>query len=174
MARRKPEKRLVDARSSGNDKRRLREPLPTNAWLGRLAVRACFEGYPKHKLRPQAFNLEPFTGQREDVTYCDGHAQFTPADMQRVPVLLRRGILAGLVGHNDAQGDPTLVWTVDDTGWIYEARITIPGRALYHGYPVLRNEAIARPVIARYIQYVYGMSVGALIPSAQRLQERYS
>ena len=63
MARRKPDPRLVVARSSDNDKRRLREPIPTNAWLLALADRASFEGYSKHKLQPRAFGLEPFTGQ---------------------------------------------------------------------------------------------------------------
>jgi hypothetical protein len=173
MARRKPDRRLVVARSSNNDKRRLREPAPMDAWLRDLADRATFEGYSKHKLQPRAFGLELFSGDREDATYCDGHARFAPADMARVPTLLRRGIFAGLVGHNFAQGDPTLVWTIDDNGWIYEARVTIPGRALYHGYPVLQSEAIARPVIARYIEYVYDRAM-ALVPSAQRLQERYS
>src|SRR5271169_324862 len=127
MPRRKPDKRLEILRSSDNDKRRLREPLPEKDWLAALAKRASFQGYSKHKLNPRAFGLEPFTGSRDDATYCDGHAQFGPAD---------------LIGHNDAQGDPTLIWAVDDNGWIYEGRITIPGRTLYHGYPVLRTEAI--------------------------------
>jgi hypothetical protein len=174
MTRRKPNERFVVARSSNNEKRRVCEPVPTDAWLPALANRATFEGYSKHKLRPRAFGLEPFTGEREDATYCDGHAQFAPADMARAPNLLRRGILAGLVGHNLAQGDPTLVWSIDDNGWIYEARVTIPSRAVYHGYPVLQSEAIARPVIARYIEYVYDRGMAALVPSAQQLQERYS
>ena len=140
MARRKPDPRLVVARSSDNDKRRLRMPLPPDDWLLAPADRATFEGYSKHKLHPQAFGLPPFTGHREDATYCDGHAHFAPADMQRLPALLRRGIIAGLVGHNDAQGDPTLIWMVYDNGWIYEGRLTIPGRVLYHGYPVLRRK----------------------------------
>jgi hypothetical protein len=174
MVRRKPDPRLVVARSSNNDKRRLREPLPADAWLLSLADRAVFEGYAKHKLRPRAFGLEPFTGQREDATYCDGHAGFTRADMPRAPILLRRGILSGLVGDNDSQGDPTLIWTVDDNGWIYEGRVTIPGRAVYHAYPVLRSEAVARAVIARYIQYAYDRGMAALLPSVQQLQGRYS
>jgi hypothetical protein len=175
MKRRKPHPRLVVTRNSDNDKRRLRTPVPSNAWLLDLANRASFEGYSKHKLHPRAFHLEPFTGQREDATYCDGHAQFTPADMARVPALLRRGILSGLVGENDDnRGDPTLLWSIDDNGWIYEARLTIPGRALYHGYPVLRSEAIARAIIARYIHWVYNSDAAVLFSSVQELQERYA
>jgi hypothetical protein len=175
MSRRKPRKRLAAARSSDNDKRRLRDPVPPKAWLDTLAGRATFQGYSKHKLDPRAFGLVPFTGSREDATYCDGHAQFTPRDVARVPSLLERGISAGLVGHNDdANGDPTILWTVDDNGWIYETRITIPGQAVYHGYPVLGTEAIARLVLARYVQHVYDTKNIALFPSVQQLQERYS
>ena len=39
-----------------------------------------------------------------------------PKDMSRIPKLVARGITARLVGTN--------LWTVDDTGWIYEARLT--------------------------------------------------
>jgi hypothetical protein len=174
MSRRKPRERLVVARSSDNDKRRLRGPIPPKVWLTALASRASFQGYSKHKLAPRAFGLEPFAGPREDATYCDGHAQFGPRDLVRVPSLLQRGISSGLIGHNDAQGDPTILWTVDDNGWIYEARITIPGQAVYHGYPVLGTEAIARLVLARYVQHVYDTENKALFPSVQQLQERYS
>jgi hypothetical protein len=174
MSRRKPQPRLLVARSSDNDKRRLRDPIPPKVWLTSLADRASFQGYSKHKRDPRAFGLGPFTGLREDATYCDGHAQFCPRDLNRVPSLLQRGIFSGLIGHNDAQGDPTILWTVDENGWIYEARITIPRQAIYHGYPVLGTEAIARLVLARYVQYVYDTKNNALFPSVQQLQKRYS
>lgn len=93
--------------------------------------------------------------------------------MARAPILLQRGILAGLIGAKVSQGDPTLLWTVDDSGWIYECRLTIPGAATYHGYPVLPNEAISRAVIVRYLSYVYAAAPN-LIVSAQQVQARYS
>jgi hypothetical protein len=93
--------------------------------------------------------------------------------MARVPALLRRGIAAGLVGQNDKQGDPTILWAVDDNGWIYEARITIPSQALYHGYPLLPSDAFARKIIARYEAYVYGPGNLQLIPSLEQALERY-
>ena len=174
MARRKPPRRLLGPRGSENVKRRLRVPTPATEWLRTLADRASFDAHPKHKMEPKAFGLQPFTGQRIDASYCDGHAQFAPSDVARVPSLLRRGILAGLVGANDAKGDPTLVWTVDDNGWIYEGRITIPGRAVYHGYPVLQDEVISRAVIGRYISFVLNQQEPMLDQSLQRLQERYA
>ena len=172
MARR-PGRRLPAARGSYNEKRRLCEPHPGQAYLDGLAARARLAGSPKHKLQPRAFGLDPFTGLAEDPTYCDGHAEFSPDDMVRVPELLRRGIEAGLVGANDAQGDPTLLWTVDDNGWIYEARITIPGQGLYHAYPVLPVEAIARKVIARFAAWAYDRQDAGLIAALRMAQERY-
>jgi hypothetical protein len=111
-------------------------------------------------------------GTRGDATFCDLDARFTRGDMARVPELLTRGIFAGLVGDNLNLGDPTLLWTVDDNGWIFECRLTIPGRALYHGYPVLNSEAIARDVMARYTEWVTDRSP-VLGSSVLRLRERY-
>ena len=63
---------------------------------------------------------------------------------------LVRGIGAGLIGHVERAGVPTIVWTVSDHGWIFEARVTNAGQAKYHGYPVRPSEAIAAMVIARF------------------------
>ena len=161
-------------RSSENEKRRLREPTPNAQVLLALVARARFEGWGKHKRQPRAFGLDPAPSDTDD-TFCDGHAGFSPSDMPRVPRLLERGIIAGLIGHNDAKGDPTLIWTVDDSGWIYEARITTPTQAVYHGYPLLPVDAFARKVIARYTQWVYREPepAPALVQSLQNALDRY-
>jgi hypothetical protein len=169
---RKPKKRLVVERSSDNDKRCLREPRPTAKTCVALAARVRFEGSGKHKLAPRAFGLDPAASDEDD-TYCDGHAGFTPGDVTRVPVLLTRGILAGLVGHNDKQGDPTLIWTIDDNGWIYEGRITIPSQAIYHGYPLLPSDAFAKIVIARYAEWAYDQDDPQPVTAVQNAMGRY-
>ena len=151
----KPQRRAVHARSSDNQKRKLRTPAPTPDVLAALAQRARFEGSGKHKAAPRAFGLEPVKPDADD-SLCDGHAEFMPADMARLPGLLERGILAGLVSERDAQGDPAILWTVDDNGWVYEARITTSTQALYHGYPLLPGDAFARKVISRYDEYARG------------------
>jgi hypothetical protein len=171
MSTRKPPLRIVTERHSDNDKRRLREAPPLD-YRRSLAGRARFKGSGKHKLQPRGFGLKP-APSGEDDTYCDGHAGFSPADMTRTPLLLQRGILAGLIGHNDKQGDPTLIWTVDDNGWIYEGRITIPGQALYHGYPILPSDAVGKIVIARYTQWVYNQDNNQLINALRNAMERY-
>ncbi len=172
MPRKKPRRRIAVDRHSDNDKRRLREPSPDDEFRRSLAARVRFEGWGKHKLRPRAFGLEP-APSGEDDTYCDGHANFSPSDLERIPSLLQRGIGAGLIGHNDSQGDPTLIWTVDDNGWIYEGRITIPSQALYHGYPVLPSDAFGKIVIARYTHWVYAEGDNTLVYALQNALERY-
>jgi hypothetical protein len=173
MLRRRPPRRIAVERHSENDKRRLREPPPHLDFRRSLAARARFEGSGKHKLEPRAFRLEPVASSEDD-TYCDGHAGFSPDDMARLPQLLQRGIWAGLIGHNDKQGEPTLIWTVDNNGWIYEGRITITSQALYHGYPILPSDAFGKKVIARYTDWVYDQNNDQLIDTLRNALERYS
>lgn len=68
--------------------------------------------------------------------------------------LLIRGIRAGLFGDLVSNGDPTMLWTIDESGWIYELRLTVAGQALYHGYPLLPSNALGRKVIARFEAWV--------------------
>jgi hypothetical protein len=170
---RKPKRRDLVPRSSDNEKRRLRDPIPPRSDLEALAARATFQGSSKHKLRPRAFGMEPYTGKAVDRTYCDGHADFGPEDLPSVAGWLARGIAAGLIGANDSQGDPSVVWVVSDDGWIYEGRITVPGRAIHHLYPVLPNEAIAKSVLGRYQAWAQGRVDAGVRGSVQACQERY-
>ena len=70
--------------------------------------------------------------------------------MVHVPGLLIRRISAGLIGSRVEDGVPSILWTVSDQGWIFEARITNIGQAEYHGYPVRPSEAIADLAYARF------------------------
>jgi hypothetical protein len=148
----RPAARISTERSPRSPRgRRLRVPAPDILYLQALAARATFSAYEKHKAQPRRFGLPPYTGARdEETTYCDADAGFAPGDAVRIPRWLSSGILAGLVGKNDSLGDPSLVWVLSEDGWIFEGRITMPGRAQYHGYPVLPNEAIAIEVLERY------------------------
>lgn len=167
-----PSRRPIDERSSDNEKRQLRQPAPAGDELSELARRISFQGSGKHKLQPRAFNLEPASPAADD-SFCDGHAGFSPDDMSRIPALLSRGIDAGLVGHRDIKGDPAVIWAVDDNGWIYEARITVPTQAIYHGYPLLEGDAFARKVISRYSTYVDAHPELQLERSLENALERY-
>jgi hypothetical protein len=166
-----PKRRIAVERSSDNDKRQLRA-MPSLKERDELSLRATYGGSGKHKVNPRAFSLEPAAPAADD-TFCDGHAGFAPEDMALTPGLLRRGILAGLFGHRDKGEDPTILWTVDDRGWVFEARITIPTQANYHGYPLLDGDAFARKVIARYSEYVYAHPELKLERSLQKALDRY-
>ena len=107
-----------------------------------------FRGSPRHKKDPLAFGLAISPGSKSgDATLCDEHADFTPAKAGSIPLLVRRGIRAGLVGRGN------LLWTVGDDGWIFEGRPTNVVTSEYHGYPVLEWESIARLVYRRYSEW---------------------
>jgi hypothetical protein len=118
--------------------------------LGHLASRAVYNGISKHKGEPLKFGMPLYTGRRGDESLCDQHAGFEPGDWSTNPDLLARGIAAGLIGKVESQGVPTMLWTVSDQGWIFEARVTNVGLADYHGYPVRPSESIAEQVYSRF------------------------
>ncbi len=136
----------VPPRSSDNNKRALLETVPKEI-SERLLNQVHYRGYNKHKKYPERFGLEPYKKHRGDATLCDEHAGFTVADMYAIPQLLRRGIQAGLIGDR-------LIWTVVQSGWIMEARLTNSGTDEYHGYPVRTSEAIAGLVFERFAPWV--------------------
>lgn len=171
--RRKPPSRVAILRASENDPRHLLEPPPSQAARRQLAARASLVPYAKHKRHPDAYGLKPYEGDHEDPSYCDEDAGFLVADMARAPMLLERGILAGLWGDKRKKGDPHLLWSVDDNGWIYEAQVTNPGYAGYHAYPVLPTEAVARRVLARYVEYVLNRNDPVLNQSLELANGRY-
>lgn len=147
---RKPTSRpTLPARRSDNDKRRL-HPSPDRLALAQLASRAVYNGISKHKAEPIKFGLPIYTGRRGDESLCDQHAGFEPGDWRTIPELLARGIAAGLIGRVEGQGVPTMLWTISDQGWIFEARVTNAGLADYHGYPVRPSESIAEQVYRRF------------------------
>lgn len=146
----KPPKRPeVPERRSDHDRRRL-HPAPAQRSLLKLRATAVYHGSPKHKEHPHRFGLPPFQGNRGDETLCDTDANFQPDHMAGVPAMLKRGIDAGLISEAEQQGIPRILWSVGDDGWIYEARISNSTQADYHGYPVMRGEAIAEAVYERF------------------------
>jgi len=147
--RKKPDPRIIDARTQDNQNRRLLPDMPARALREQLAGRVGYEGSGAHKADPYGWGLEPYRGRRRDRTFCDLHARFAISDCERIPRLLRRGVLGGLISDHAMKGDPGMLWTIDDNGWIYELRITHQGRAIYHGYPVLPSDPLARKIIAR-------------------------
>ncbi len=174
MPRQRPTPRVVIERSSDNPKRALRAGKLSAAERKALGRRVRYEGYAKHKWEPRRFGLEPIPEPSEDRTFCDAHAKFRPTDMRRVVALLRRGVQASLVSDKDRQGDPAMIWTIADDGWIFEARLTLAGQALYHAYPLLPGDAFAHKVIEAFADYVYAGAGSAHHAALANAQERYA
>ena len=135
--------RHIYRRRSDNEKRRLLQD-PTDDLIRDMLNKVHYRGSPKHKLHPHRFGLTPFNGIRGDATPCDD-ADFEPSQMAEIPMVIRRGIRAGLIGHTQR-----IIWTVADDGWIFEARETNRDTAEFHGYPVLPTETIAYAVFSRF------------------------
>ena len=101
--------------------------------------------YGKHKANPHLYGADPYRGQDSDRTLCDDHAGFGKDDLARIPALLARAAVARLIGN--------LIWTVDDTGWIYQLEVTNRIRNEWHGYPLLPSDAFARQVWERFSRW---------------------
>jgi hypothetical protein len=149
MPRKKPAPRIVIQRSRNNASRRLIATMPTIASRAELSARMKYCAYSKHKFNPTAYRLTPYAGPDVERTYCDAHADFGTGDFVRIPTLLNRGVMLGLWSDQSNEDVPSLLWTIDDSGWIFELRITNSGQAQYHGYPILPGDAFARHVLVR-------------------------
>jgi hypothetical protein len=119
--------------------------------------------------------MQPYSGgRRPNDTYCDAHAQFKPSDAVYVRTWLERGVRAGLLGkYTDDHGNPTPIWAISDSGWIFEARITLAVTSVYHGYPVLQNDATALAVLARFSDWVHANDATDLQVCLEALDRRY-
>ena len=149
MPRKKPAPRVLPQRSRNNANRRLIATVPSIDSRVELSTRVTYGAYSKHKYNPSAYKLSPYAGQDEERTYCDAHAHFGKECSHRIRALLVRGVMLGLWSDQSNADAPDLLWTVDESGWIFELRITNSEQAQYHGYPVLPNDAFARYVLAR-------------------------
>jgi len=99
----------------------------------------------KHKANPYLYGVDPYRGQDSDRTLCDDHAGFGKDDLTRIPALLERAAAACLIGN--------LIWTVDDTGWIYQLEVTNHIQNEWHGYPLLPSDPFARQVWERFAKW---------------------
>ncbi len=176
MARKKPPPRVVVNRSRNNAKRQLSVVMPSQASMQKLCSCIKYGASAKHKYNPTAYGLAPYAGQDVERTYCDEHAKFGKDDIPRIKNLLKRGVMLGLWSEQERDDFPGLLWTIDDSGWVFELRITNSGQAEYHGYPLLQADAFVNNVLARaralafsddYLPIEEDQSVRAAISAAE-------
>lgn len=169
MTRRKPAPRIVTQRSRNNANRRLVAALPSIAARKTLSALATYGPYSKHKFHPTAYKLAPYAGQDVERTYCDEHAGFGKDQFNRIAILMKRGIMLGLWSDQNDGSPPSLLWTIDESGWIFELRITNIGQLQYHGYPVLPGDAFARHVLIRAREALSAEGRSAVSPDSSTL-----
>lgn len=148
----RPNRKNEQRRSKKNRPRRLALNLSTEA-LAAHFDEIRYGCYGKHKANPYLYGVDPYRGPDSDRSLCDEHAGFTKTDIQRIDALFERAKMAGLVGN--------LMWTVDDTGWIYELQITNQEQNEWHGYPLLTGDVFALQVWKRFSAWAneHGSSV---------------
>lgn len=159
-------------RSIFNEKRRLADPINPSL-IAKLRPVISYHGYAKHKANPHAYGLTGYSGRSGDRTLCDRHAHFLPNDMPTIPVLLQRALSAGLVGHAWESIGPRMMWTVADSGWIFELKETNPVQADYHGYPLLPGDPMAKLVYDRFAAAAISLGDQALTLAAANCRARY-
>lgn len=141
MKKRPSSRAELPVRDDAHRKRQL-DPTPAAPTLASRFTDIRYGCYGKHKRNPYLYGVAPYHGTDTDRSLCDEHAGFLQSDMVRIPSLFLRAKLAGLAGN--------LIWTVDDTGWVFELMSTNVGLNQWHGYPLLPNDPFARQVWARF------------------------
>ena len=164
----RPKRRVASrTRRSDNAKRKLMSnPEPADLVL--LAGIVRYAGSSKHKLQPVRFGLLPYRSAGDDRTMCDRDAKFDIVDMATIPALFLRGAWAGLVA-----ADHRIWWSVSDTGWIFEARLSNTVQHEYHGYPVLPTDPFAESVYRRFVRWAADHGTPADNQAARNCRELY-
>lgn len=95
-------------------------------------------------------------------THMHGSSQKTCSED---PDLLVRARRAALIG--------TLIWTVDDNGWIYELECTNQVQNEHHGYPLRGGDATAEVVFHQFRQWANIHGTAADMEAARACERRY-
>lgn len=141
----KPPSRKPLPRRDDSRRKRWLAPAPTPEEVAARFRNIRYICYGKHKANPHLYGSEPYRGPDSDRTLCDDHAGFLRNDLARIPALLERAAAARLIGN--------LIWTVDDTGWIYQLELTNSVQNEWHGYPLLPSDAFAYQVWKRFAEW---------------------
>ncbi len=141
----KPPSRKPPPRRDDSRRKRWLAPEPSHDETANRFRDFKYGCYGKHKANPYLYGVDPYHGQDSDRTLCDDHAGFGKHDLARIPTLVKRSAAARLIGN--------LIWTVDDTGWIYELEVTNHIQNEWHGYPLRTTDPFARQVWQRFSRW---------------------
>ena len=135
----------MPVRNANNPKRRI---APQGSFdPDHLVRRPRYLGSPHHKKYPADYGFNPPTAPRPHKSLCDGKRIVTLGEAE---VLFRNGMKYGMVSRHEVNGFPKYVWTVDENGDVYEAKLGHDGRS-YHGYRLGADDrAMRRQVIKEW------------------------
>lgn len=106
-----------------------------------------YDGKAEHKLNPGDFNLRPPACGRTEKSLCDLVKIFTHREALK---LLRKGFSKGLIDTRENQGWPRHIWAVTDDDIVLEAKPSIAGTGIYHGYPLPPSDPIFQEIITKW------------------------
>jgi hypothetical protein len=130
-------------RQSNNPKRRISaQNAHTFERLRALGEALVYSGSAHHKRHPGNYGFRPPVNPRPWKSMCDSLREI---DLEEAIELFRKGIRAGMISECGADEKPKYVWSVDDHGEAFEAKLGIDG---YHGY-CLEDEDNMRAFILR-------------------------
>jgi hypothetical protein len=135
----------MKARQGTDPKRRIVPAHELNAEEREaLASRLIYVGSALHKTKPGDYGFHPPVNPRPWKSICDGLRVIVLAEARE---LFRQGILGGMFSKFPAGGAPKYVWTVDDAGEVYEAKV---GNNGYHGYRLEEDDAMRKLVLREW------------------------
>lgn len=112
-----------------------------------LTARLTYVGSALHKTKPGDYGFQPPVNPRPWKSVCDGLRVVLLTEARD---LFRRGIRLGMFSDfYDGDGVPKYVWSVDDAGEAYEAKIS-PGTQAYKGYRLEEEDAMRDVVLKEW------------------------
>lgn len=138
---RKPQERKF------NPKRRVLSEddyIPQKKTLEEKSKSLGYEGKGEHKLNPGDFNLFPPASGRIDKTLCDLSKIFTHKEAL---ILLREGYRKRIFDPREHKGWPRHIWAVVSGDIVLEAKPSMAGSGIYHGYPLPPSDPLCEVVL---------------------------
>ncbi|WP_073109317.1 hypothetical protein [Pollutimonas bauzanensis] len=133
----------MGVRPGNNPKRRIAPPSCLNGEeKTRLKQSVRYVGSGHHKRDPATYGLLR-SNPRPTKSLCDLE-RMIPLDEARE--LVESGIKCGLFSEPRVDGFPKFIWSVSDSGEVFEAKTDANGTGEYHGYPLEDEDAMCRYV----------------------------
>jgi len=139
---------MVVKRAGNNPKRRIApiKHLPKSAVNG-IAQRVQYLGSPHHKTKPADYNFHPPSNPRPQKSVCDGVRVILKGEAMK---LLLSGLQKSMFSTYFVGDLPKFVWSVDESGEVYEAKTDSNTPNQYHGYRLEEEDMMRAAVLKEW------------------------